>query len=499
MVATPKPDYLSRDYAGLRDSLLTFASASFPDWQPASEGDFGLAMVELFSYMGDILSYYTDRAQMENYLATATQRASVLALAYQLGYTPTAGAPATGSLTFITDTTAPAVLVPAGTQITTGRIEALDGPVVFETDADVTVPAAGGTVVATVTEGETVAYLKIGESTGFPGQAFVLPDTGVYPDTIKIYVESPGGSTSFTYAGTTVNALEWTREAHLLDAEGSDQSFESFLSSVDSTTINFGDDINGAIPATGLRIFTSYRHGNGSNGNVDLGAVYLINSRDLHGVHVSKDTNDVYISGPMIGGADPESNDSIRYNAPRAYRTQNRTVSAKDFRDLALSVEGVAKANVVVGTFTSVTVYITGPDAGAPTQTLKDLVASKFTDKTLAGVTVTVASPTFIPVNFGSSGTPVTVELYDQYSQKAVKAQVRTAIKSFFNDLLYGNRLTVGEVYNVIKAVNGVRYIDIPIMARNDSAQSGTVTITPRPWEILTVGTINLSATGGVA
>lgn len=501
--ATPRIDYLSRDYAGLRDAMLGYASAVFPDWQPASEGDIAMMLVELFAYMGDIQSFYVDRAQMENFLTTATQRESVLAIAYELGYTPTSGAPAKGTVTLVADVGVPATLLPAGTQFLTGRVEAVDGPIKFELDADTTVPVGATpavTVVANVTEGETVTFAKIAESTGQPSQQYVLPNTGVYPATIRVFVEDVEGSTQIVDGTSVINAREWSRVDHLLDADFDENVFEAVLTTSDSTSIRFGDDINGAIPSTGLQVFTSFRHGFGSAGSVAAGQVYLVNDRSLRGIHILVDDNTQPQSGPMTGGADAESTDSIRYNAPRAYRTQGRAVTARDYRDIALGVEGVSKANVVAGTFTSVTLYITGADGGAPTQTLLDYVASKFTDSTkLMGVDVTVASPTFIPVNFGTSGTKVTVDLFTRYSQAAVKAAVRRAIKDYVGNLRFGQKLTVGKVYDVVSAVDGVNTVDIPVMARNDATQSGTVAITPRSWEVLTVGTINLDATGGVA
>jgi hypothetical protein len=100
---TIKADYLSRDFAGLRESMLTYAQQVYPEWQPSSEGDFGMMMLELFAYMGDIVSYYTDRAQFENYLPTATQRDSILNLAFMLGYLPNSGSPAAGFIPLTTD------------------------------------------------------------------------------------------------------------------------------------------------------------------------------------------------------------------------------------------------------------------------------------------------------------------------------------------------------------------------------------------------------------
>lgn len=498
-MAVPKADYLSRDFSGLKQSLLDYASQSFPEWQPASEGDFGMVLLELFAYVGDVISYNTDRAQFENYLPTATQRDSVLNIAYLLGYVPHSGAPATGTVQLVTDAAAGGITVPAGTQIQTPRIDALDGPVTFETNADAVLLAGGATNPPTaVTEGTTVSYVKIGESTGQPGQTFSLPNTGVYRDTIRLFVEDVNGSTTLSSGTATIKLREWMRVDHLLDSSSTDLVFETVETSGTSMVL-LGDDINGAIPATGLSIYATYRHGVGSQGNVAVGQVRLINSTGLGTVHVRRDNSGAYLSTAMTGGADPESTESIRYNAPRAYRTQERAVTLEDYRDIALGVEGVSKANVVAGTFTSVTVYIAGSDGGTPSDTLKQLVADRYSGRTLAGVSVTVAAPTFIPVNLGTSPSPMVVTLYPQYSQKTVKAAVDAAIRTFITGLAFGEKMTVGKVYDVVNAVEGVRYVEIPIMARNDTAQTGVVPLTPRLWEIFTPGTFYYSMAGGVA
>jgi uncharacterized phage protein gp47/JayE len=500
-------DYLSRDYSGLRQSLLTFAQQNFPEWTPASEGDLGVMLIEAMSYVGDILSYYTDRAQLESYLPTATQRESILAIAYMLGYIPTSGNPAVGTVT-LENRGPKAIVVPGGLQIHTGVVSTLDSPVVFEVndtedDALRTVPAmvgsVPGTLVVNVTEGETVEYLKIGESTGLPSQVFALPDPGVYPLTLRIFLESPSGSTQIPVGSTLVTVREWLRKDYLLEADSDELAFEANLAATDATSIMFGDGINGQVPPAGVQIYATYRHGSGAAGNVAAGQVYLINTTSIPEIHVAQAADETYLSSAMTGGADAESAERIRYNAPRAYRTQYRAVTRNDFRDLALGVEGVAKANVLVGSFTSVVVYITAADGGLPSETLKDVVAQRLQDAALAGVDVTVANPSYVPVNFGSVAEPIQVEVWPQYSQKNVKAGIRTAINTYVTNMEFGAKLTVGEIFQLIRDVEGVRYVDITMVARNDTLQTGTQTINPRPWEILTVGALNIFATGGVA
>lgn len=84
-------DYTSRDYASLREDLIKSVQARIPAWTGNDPSDFGLAVVESFAYLGDLLSYYIDRAANEAFLSTATQRQNVVNIAGTLGYTPSLG------------------------------------------------------------------------------------------------------------------------------------------------------------------------------------------------------------------------------------------------------------------------------------------------------------------------------------------------------------------------------------------------------------------------
>jgi uncharacterized phage protein gp47/JayE len=503
-VAVVKPDYLSRDFAGLRRSLLTYAQQRFPEWQPGSQGDFGLVLVDMFAYMGDILSYYTDRAQFENYLPTATQRDSILNLAFMLGYLPNSGTPAKGTVPIIVNEGTGEVTVPAGLQIFTNRIEALDNPVAFEVDEDTVIPAnpdpdgnPATPVEVAVTEGETVTFQYLGESTGRPSQSMVLPHTGVYRDTLQVFVEDGAGETLLNEGAANEVALhEWVMLDHLLEGDSGDKVFETKMSSTSAMSVLFGDDINGAIPATGLKVYASYRHGVGAGGNVGAGQIRLINSKgdpSLGRLQVVRDSNGAYLSTEATGGSDPESSESIRRNAPRVYRTQNRVVTEKDFVEVALGVEGVSTASCIVGTFTSVTLFLAGADGGPASDTVKQAVLDALEDKTLAGVEVTIGSQAIVPVNFGSDLDPIRIVVRKGYALKNVRAAARRAIRKLVGGLAFGDSLGVNQVYEVLNKIKGVKKVDIDVMARADDVQTGAARITPRDWEYLTVGTIYLN------
>lgn len=481
----PVIDYTSRDFDGLRTSLLTYARDAFPDWQPGSEGDFGVMLLELLAYVGDITNYYIDQSKQEAYLPTATQRQSVLNIAEMLGYLPHTGIPATSTVTLETDADAAATVVPAGTQLVTEMIEDLDAQVVFETTAAVTVPAAGGTIPVTVQEGQTQADISLGTSTGQPDQAYRLPHTNVYSDGLSV----------------KVNGEAWSYVPHLLDADPQDRVFATRLDAGGSIWLLFGDDVNGAVPVIGLPITVTYRSGYGVEGNVGAGAITQLASADPAGVHVATDSSDVALSTAATGGADPESTEQVRANAPRSYRTISRAITTQDFEDLALTVPGVIRASALADFHTSVTVYILGPGGQAPNNALITTTLKSLSAQCLAGTTVTIAGPTFVSINVGAVGTPITLEAWPSFLNSAVKFSAEQAIRTLLDpaNVDFGVKLTLSDFFGALISVPGVRYINIPMVARSDAPQSGTADIVCKPWEFPKLGNLQITVTGGVS
>lgn len=73
----PDINYLVKDYASFRQSILDRLALIMPDWRERHVPDLGITLVELLAHVGDHLSYYQDSVATEAYLATARQRISV--------------------------------------------------------------------------------------------------------------------------------------------------------------------------------------------------------------------------------------------------------------------------------------------------------------------------------------------------------------------------------------------------------------------------------------
>lgn len=489
MASQAPVDYTSRDFDGTKASLLAYASKVFPGWTSRSEGDFGMLMVELFAYMADIQSYYADRVQQESYLPTATQRLALLQLAQLLGYTPHGPIPATGTVQFVTSNPGPAVTVPAGTQVISDFLNAIDGPVVYEVDTDTVVGANGGIATATVTQGITQSGVALATSTGLPSQEYRIPSLNVIDGSVSIFLAGLWGPE------------EWTYIPYLVDAGPSDKVWASHTDAQGQTWITFGDGVTGQIPALGIAITTTYRVGVGATGNVAAGVVNSM-AAGLDGVSISVDGSGTAVTSAMTGGADAESNDSIRANAPLAYRTQQRAVTLSDFVNLALSVPGVSLANAVANHYTNVTLYVAGPNGQPPTVALKNQVAAFFSTRALAGVSVSVVGPSIVPINFGgASPNQVLISVAPNFSRSAVTAQVTNVLQTFFApaNISFGMNIAISSIYQAVQAIPGVANWSLSFMARSDSAQVANTWIQLRDNELPAIGTINISASGGVA
>lgn len=84
---TPPPiNYLAKDYGSFRQVMLDRLSQLLPNWNPTSEADFGVTLVELIAYVADNLSYQQDAIATEAYLETARSRISLRRHALLVNY-----------------------------------------------------------------------------------------------------------------------------------------------------------------------------------------------------------------------------------------------------------------------------------------------------------------------------------------------------------------------------------------------------------------------------
>ena len=482
MGAVPFPaiDYTDRDYASLRQSMLNGATARLPEWTSRSPQDFGVVLIELFATVGDILSYYIDRAANEMFLPTATQRSSVLKLAAMLNYRARGTAASSADVYFTVDAAMNDV-IPAGTVL---RSRSFNGsvPVLFTTITDLVVTPSDEThVVGPVraVQGTVRAQEEVGTSSGNQDESFVLPGSPVVEASLIVQVREDPENPD--------NMPVWSFTESLLDARPGDNAYATVVDANGVLTLQFGDGVNGRVPPRDSVVFVTYRVGGGSVGNV--GADAIVEMVDpIEGV--------LSLANPdaATGGSDAESIESIRYNAPRSLLALNRAVTLEDFAALALQVPQVAKARAEAAVYTNVTVYVAPFGGGQPPQRLLNDVVGYLADRKLVGVDVVAASPTYVPIDVS-----VTLTIDAAYNTASVRAGVERALRVAlgFDSVDFGQRVSISDLYATITGVAGVAYASLRRLNRR--GQSGVVDVDLSPNEIPVAGSLVVSGTGGVS
>ena len=92
-------EYINRDFSEMRSTLINFAKTYFPttvtDFSAASPG---MMFIEMASYVGDVMAFYTDNQIQENFVQYAKQINNLYDLSYMMGYKPSVTSAATTEL-----------------------------------------------------------------------------------------------------------------------------------------------------------------------------------------------------------------------------------------------------------------------------------------------------------------------------------------------------------------------------------------------------------------
>jgi len=443
----PQVDYTSRDYSSIKSDLLALIPNFAPNWTSRDSSDFGIVLLELFSYLGDLINYQVDRAANESFLSTATQRDTVIKLASLLGYSPNEISPALGTVTFTSGNTAGTV-IPAGTTVYSSGAS----PVSYTTDSSVTLSSTiGGTVSTTVTQGVIVTNESVGQSDGTANQSFPLAHTGVMP-----------GSASSSLVTLTVDDVLYSRVSSttIIDYSSTDLVYFVNTDGNGTTYVIFGDGVSGIIPKNGGSIKVTYRYSDvpGSVGNIPASSITSFDTTTLTGVSATV-TNTLAFSG----GADLETTDSIRINAPLALRTLNRAVSLMDYESLALTQSGIAKANAIASSFASVSLFLAGSSGASVSAAQCASIKTYLSSKIPPGTTLTVSSFTQ-----AYPYVTLTVNVDPQYNAAAIQAQVTDALKKLFDysTTSFGQVIPEGTIFSTCLSIYGVNSVTISDMEK---------------------------------
>ena len=474
---TPGFDFASRDYTNIRNDLMLRAGRVTPEWVDRDPSDFGVLMVDLWAYMGDILHYYIDRAAGEAFVSTATQKESMLALANLFDYTPFTRTSST-AIVYVSNTSSASVTIPANTVfIGLGESDNLE----FFSNSDVVVNSGSSNVAINVTQGtKIVEEVLTTSASGQVGQKYSLAKLSAVPTSAQVYVYEDG-----------VTPTAWNKVTDIALSPTSSSVYSVNVNANNETQIVFGNRISGRVPPTNAKITATYNITNGAAGNLGQNKITSFKSAQPYGIAITS-------SSAAIGGSSGETVDSIKTSLKAVIKSQNRAVTLQDFVDLTLIIPGVYKAvakyDPSLTSGGSVTVYglpyissytsYAAASVGIPASVQSEIVSSIQPLATL-GVTVLAGSTiTLVPKSISA-----TIYVDESYVASSVSSAVSSALDVLFelNGIGFGEDLKIGDVYRAIHNVEGVLYATVTI--------SGS---TPTNIQLIKKGTYTLVTSGGI-
>lgn len=477
-------DYLARDYDSFRKALVDLIPAKLPEWTDRSEADFGMALLELFAYMADILSYYQDRIANEAFLHTAQERRSIINHLRLIGYEMAPAAAASTTLNLIVgNNVTQTIEVRKGDQFATksGKDRksvtfeyTADKPLVIDPTVALFIPAKNpdGTLLPNfkefenlvpVREGKTISNEVIGVSDGRPNQRYNLAQPNMLRGSLEIVVETATPTPPWrlreklifsrrAFTPEQLSALELQERigSTLAFSGNTDTDYAIEIDENNITTVSFGDGQYGRIPPTGTRIIAGYRCGGGTVGNVgkeQIAQVIKAPQLQLLGIKVINRT-------PASGGADRESIDQAIKYAPSVFASMQRAVTAEDYVAQAKLFQGVSKARAEATSWNVIKLYIAPTGQGEPpTDVMRRDLLTFFEDKRMLTSIIRIESPDYVKIDVEANVTAFRHFRNDEVQDDAEKA-VRDLLE--FEKVDFKQTLYLSKVYEKLEALPGV-------------------------------------------
>jgi len=308
------------------------------------------------------------------------------------------------------------------------------------------------------------------------------------------YVSSASAGGLQSTLRVRVNDVLWHEAASLAGAGSTDRVYVTQRLDGGRVAVVFGNGVQGARPPTGSgNIRAVYRTGMGSAGNV---AAHAVNQA------VSRPAGVSAVDNPIAGGggADAETADSARANAPRAAMALDRLVSTSDYADFARAFAGIGKAAAArLSSSGRVTVCVTVAGVEeAPLPAASDAV------RNLALAARELGDPhepvLVLPAEAVLLQLSARVRVLPDYEWFAVAPAVRAALLGRFGFARrdFGQDLVLSDVVGTIQRVPGVDYVDVDTWQAHTAA-SVAAGVPPRAAERIRALPARLGArTGGV-
>lgn len=376
------------DFDSLKSDFIKFLQNQnqFKDFN--FEGSNLSTILDLLTYNTHINAFYLNQIGTESFLDTALLKESVVSHAKELNYVPRSrnssraavNISSTGNVNDGTKTI---------NKFTTFTTNLGSNTLTFSTDRDIVAVNDGtGSFIANnvnIFEGTVVTEFYDVTSAN---TKVVISSANVDIDSIDIVVQNSASDLANTPFTKAENLFNLTPTSSVFFVQGFGK---------DKYEIQFGNDVTGKRLTVGNIIRLRYRETIGEEGN---------NAK----VFVSSDptiTTTTVANSSL--GADRESINSIRFNAPRVFSTQDRAVTVEDYKSLIKNkFPTIQTLNVVGGEnldpprFGKVVVIPKPFNSTVASQSLKDSIVDFLKTKSSISTEVITADPKFIVLDISS-------------------------------------------------------------------------------------------------
>lgn len=307
----------SLDFDSYKNSLKTYLKQQdrFKDYD--FEASNMSVLLDVLSYNTYLNAFYMNMVGNEMFLDSAQLRDSVVSHAKELNYVPYSFKSAEAQLALTitsSDPTKKNITIPRGTIFST-RVGSNN--FTFTTDESVVTTSSNNvfTTSLRVYEGDTLTDTYSVNYTN-PSN-YVINNKLVDISSVKVTVIENNGANLYSYA----------RATSLFNIEATSKVFfvQPYIN--DTYEIIFGDGIVGTKPKNNSVVIVEYRV---CNGELPNGARVFRAAQTIDGeANVS-----IVTTASASGGAVAETIESIKYNAPRAFTTQERAITSEDYENL---------------------------------------------------------------------------------------------------------------------------------------------------------------------
>jgi hypothetical protein len=408
------------DFDNIKSNLKTFLQnqPEFSDYN--FEGSGFAVLLDTLAYNTHYLGFNANMLVNETYLNSADIRKNIVALAKMIGYTPSSvRAPVSTIDITVNNASGSSILMNKGTTFTSS----VDGTSYnFLTNEDITITPLNGVYKfsnVNLYEGTLVTFKYTVDSTD-TDQKYIIQNLNADTSTLKVTVQnSVSDSTLNTYTlATGLRNITDTSKIYFLQ-ETDNGKFEVY----------FGDGVIGKKLEDGNIVILEYivtnkDEANGAKTFELAGSIGTFNN-----VTISTKAN-------AQGGSEAETKESIRFNAPLQYTSQDRAVTATDYESIvktlypnALSVSAWGGEDDETPVYGVVNISIKAASGSTLTETTKASIVKELIPYNVASVRPTIVDPETTSIVLTS------VAKYDKKgtskSADTIKSEIVTAVTNY--------------------------------------------------------------------